>query len=284
MKLGAGTVTWAFRGESLETALSEIATTGIKHIDLLGMLHGDPDNLTPGNGARAKKILTDEGLSMTSILAVKPGMNIAAQDPSVALGCKDYFERILDLCAFFESQEICFMAGHHEIESDGHSSWSRAVEFSRWIAEACVAADVYATYELEWRTYGLVRSVGDMKRMIEDVAHPRVCANIDVGHAGLARDSLADMQKIGPHTRHLHLNDNDTVIHTNALPGQGRVPIIDYVQALIDGGMLEQAKAAGHRIVAGIEVEDVAGSGEPSLALIEKSRDWILRNIPAVEL
>jgi sugar phosphate isomerase/epimerase len=284
MKLGAGTVTWAFRGESLETALSEIATTGIKHIDLLGMLHGDPDNLTPGIKARAKKIIDEEGLSIASILAVKPGTNIAAQDPAVILNGKDYFKRILDLCAFFGAREICFMAGHHEIESDVPSSWSRAVAFSRWIAEACVTADVYATYELEWRTYGLVRSVVDMKRMIEDVAHPRVYANIDVGHAGLARDSLAEMQKIGAHTLHLHLNDNDTVIHTNALPGQGEVPITDYVRALIDGGMLEQAEAMGRTVVAGIEVEDVAGSGQPSLVLIEKSRDWIIRNIPAVEL
>jgi sugar phosphate isomerase/epimerase len=120
--------------------------------------------------------------------------------------------------------------------------------------------------------------------MIEEVAHPNVYANIDVGHAGLVRDSFADMQKIGDKSIHLHLNDNDSIIHANALPGEGDVPIVEYVQALIDGGMLEHAEDMGHTIVAGIEVEDVTGSGEPSLALIEKSKDWILKNIPEIEL
>ena len=284
MKLGAGTVTWAFNGESLETALKEIASTGIKYIDLIGMLHGDPDNMTSAIKTEAKKIVDNKGLTIASILAVKPGMNIATVHKSVELNCKDYFKKIIDLCEFFNAKEICFMAGHNEIESDPQTSWNKAVEFSRWAAEECAKANVYATYELEWRTYGLVKSVIEMNRMIEEVAHPNVYANIDVGHAGLARDSFADMQKIGNKSIHLHLNDNDSVIHTNALPGEGEVPIVEYVLALIDGGMLEHAEDMEHTIVAGIEVEDVTGSGEPSLALIEKSKDWILNNIPEIEL
>lgn len=284
MKLGAGTVTWAFKGESLETALQEIASTGIKYIDLIGMLHGDPDNMTPAIKKKAQKIIENESLAIASILAVKPGMNIATVNKSVELSCKDYFKQIIDLCKFFETKEICFMAGHHEIQSDAQTSWNKAVEFSRWAAEECAKANVYATYELEWRTYGLVKSVIEMNQMIEEVAHPNIYANIDIGHAGLVRDNFAEMQKIGAKAIHLHLNDNNSVIHTNALPGDGTVPIVEYVQALIDGGMIEHAEDMGHTIVAGIEVEDAVGSGEPPLALIEKSKDWILNNIPEVEL
>ena len=42
-----------------------------------------------------------------------------------------------------------------------------------------------------------------MNRMIEEVAHPNVYANIDVGHAGLVRVSFADMQTIGDKSIHL---------------------------------------------------------------------------------
>ena len=76
MKLGAGTVTWAFNGESLEIALKEIASTGIKYIDLIGLLHGDPDNMTPAIKAEVKTIIENEGLTIASILAVKPGKTI----------------------------------------------------------------------------------------------------------------------------------------------------------------------------------------------------------------
>ncbi len=284
MKLGAGTVTWAFNGETLETALKEIATTGIKYIDLIGMLHGDPDSLSPGIKDTAQKIVADEGLTIASILAVKPGMNIATVNKSAALSCKDYFKRIIDLCDFFGAKEICFMAGHNELESDLQTSWNKAVEFSRWTAEECAKANVYATYELEWRTYGLVKSVQEMDLMIAQVALPNVYANIDIGHAGLVRDSFSAMRRIGAKSIHLHVNDNDTVIHTNARPGDGAVPIAGYVQALIDGGMLQNAEAMGHTIVASIEVEDAAGAGDSSRVLIEKSKDWILKNVPGVEL
>jgi sugar phosphate isomerase/epimerase len=284
MKIGAGTVTWAFNNASLETALQEIATTGIKYIDIIGMLHGDPDTMTQRKKQACNHIIADNGLVISSILAVRPGTNIATIDQAARRRCKDYFLKIIELCDYFDAKEICFMAGHNEIGSEPDTAWKQAIEFSNWIADACAASGLYATYELEWRTCGIVQSVPQLLNMIRDVNRNNVLSNIDIGHAGLARDSLEAMKQVGSKTIHLHMNDNDTNQHTNAIPGEGCVPIQDYVQALIDGGMLTFSESIGHTIVAGIEVEDVSGSSIPPLDLITKSRDWILQHIPAIEL
>ncbi|MFC1765197.1 sugar phosphate isomerase/epimerase family protein [Planctomycetota bacterium] len=284
MKLGAGTVTWAFNGESLETALQEIASTGIRYVDIIGMLHGDPENLTQDIKTACKKIIQEKGLKVSSILAVKPGINIATNNKALQNQSKQYIQQIIDLCHFFDASEICLMAGHHEFESDAQTNWNRAVDFSHWICEQCLDTGLYVTYELEWRTCGIVQSIREMFQMIQDVNCPNLYANIDVGHAGLARDSLTDMETIGERTIHLHMNDNDTVIHVNALPGEGAVPIRDYVQSLIKGGMLTHAKAMDYTVIAGIEVEDVTDSGQPSVSLIKQSRDWILENISSIQL
>lgn len=284
MTLGAGTVTWAFAGISLQKALEEIGSLGIRHIDILGMLHGDPENLTTDIKKSARDYIRGEGLSVSSILAVKPGMNIASKNRDVQRQCREYFKRIIDLCEFFESSEICFMAGYREFETELSASWDQAVEFSQWIAESCQKTGILATYELEWRTYGLVRSVCEMNRMIEQAASSNLYANIDLGHAGLIRDNYLEMEKIGSKTIHLHFNDNDTVLHTNALPGDGEVPIIEYVKALNRGGMQENAAKMNHSITAGIEVEDASGSGDQPVELIRRSKEWILKNISDVYL
>ena len=284
MKMGAGTVTWAFSGKRLETALSEIAQTGIRFVDIIGMLHGDPDHLTANTRHACRELISNEGLTIASILAVRPGINIAASRPRDQYHCREYFKKIIDLSVYFSAGEICFMAGHKEFDCDPDTSWKHAVAFSTWVGELCQQAGIYATYELEWRTCGLVQSVTEMLCMIQEVNLPNVLANIDLGHAGLARDTLPAMKRIGSKTIHLHINDNDTLIHTNALPGSGSVPITDYIQALVDGGMLNQAQSLGHTVVAGIEVENGADRSISPVSQIEQSRDWVLKHIPLVQL
>ena len=284
MKLGAGTVAWAFAGASLETALSEIAQTGIAYVDIIGMLHGDPDALDFNTRHTCRQIIQNEGLTISSILAVRPGINIAASHPGAQHQCKEYFKKIIDLSLFFGAGEICFMAGHKEFDCNPVASWKHAVAFSEWIGQQCRKANIYATYELEWRTCGLVQSVTEMLEMIQEVNQPNVLANIDLGHAGLARDSLSAMKRIGSKTMHLHVNDNDTLIHTNALPGSGSVPIKAYIEALVEGGMLTRARSRGHTVVAAIEVENGAHTSISPRSQIEQSRDWILKHIPLVKL
>ncbi len=283
IKLGAGTVPWAFAGHPLATALREIAATGISYVDVIGMAHGDPTNVTSEVVRECLAIARGEGLSIQSWLPVRPGTNIASSDQSTIANTRDYFNRCIELCSAFGAGEICFMAGHREIGERRGDSWKRAIEFSHWICDRCEEADLLATYELEWRTCGLVQSVGQMQIMLDDVGRPNLRANIDVGHAGLARDGSTELAGIGSRTVHIHLNDNDTTTHTNALPGDGTVPIEEYVGALIEGGMLEAAEREDRIVVAGIEVEDVGAAGTPPATLTTKSRDWILSHLP-VEL
>ena len=79
--------------------------------NIIGMLHGAPDNMTPTTKAEAKKNNRKREPDRYQYFLVKSGINIATVDKSVELHGEDYFKKIINLCEFFAAREICFMAG-----------------------------------------------------------------------------------------------------------------------------------------------------------------------------
>jgi len=283
-KLGTGTYTWSTQGVTLEDSLPEIAALGIRYVDVSGMDHGDPTTLAETEQREVKAILDDLGLIPCSLLAVRRGINLASADPAVLSHTWEYFRAILDFASVMGTRQICLMAGEKIIDVPDETAWANAVRFSKELAGVCRERDMLLTYELEWRTCGLVQTVNEMARLIAEVDEPNVLANLDVGHAALARDGMVEMRRIGSKTIHLHLNDNDTVLHTNSLPGEGQVPIAAYLRELLAAGAAEAAARCGEPLVAGIEIEDSAGTGLPARDLVRRTRDWVAQNLPEIEL
>ena len=78
-----------------------------------------------------------------------------------------------------------------------------------------------------------------MVRFVDECAHPRVRANIDISHLVLSDTSPADVKKLKGKAIHVHLSDCDGKVHGDLPPGRGVVKFAPYLQAIkelkIDG-------------------------------------------------
>jgi len=78
----------------------------------------------------------------------------------------------------------------------------------------------------------LLNSVDAMVRFVDECAHPRVRANIDISHLVLSDCSPAEVQKFRGKAIHVHLSDCDGKVHGDLPPGRGVVKFAPYLQAI----------------------------------------------------
>ena len=100
--------------------------------------------------------------------------------------------------------------------------------------------------ELEPFQLSLVNSVDTMLKMLEDVLHPSVKANIDISHLVLSDTSAAEVKKLKGKAIHVHLSDCDGKVHGDLPPGRG---VVDF------GPYLREIKALGIDGAISIELE-----------------------------
>ncbi len=67
-----------------------------------------------------------------------------------------------------------------------------------------------------------IETTADLVAVLEAVDHPRLGANVDVGHAWCAGDDPAEtIRTLGPRVKHLHLEDIRHRRHYHLIPGEG---------------------------------------------------------------
>ncbi|KPK43572.1 MAG: hypothetical protein AMK72_13155, partial [Planctomycetes bacterium SM23_25] len=67
-----------------------------------------------------------------------------------------------------------------------------------------------------------IETTADLKALLDEVDHPRLGANLDVGHAWCAGDDPAEAARtLGPRLKHLHLEDIKDRVHFHLIPGEG---------------------------------------------------------------
>jgi sugar phosphate isomerase/epimerase len=283
MKLGAGTYAWSDCGLSLEYAIREIASLGIRHIDVLGTGHGHPERLSLAEKHDMRKLMDDLGVSASSVLALYEG-NIA--DGTGRSSILEYMKVVLEFCEILGARQILYKPGDKIIGMPNREAWDHSVAFSKEMSNLARQHGIYITFEVVPASFALVQTLEELNRMISAVAEDNVFANLDLGHVALARDNAEDVARVAPRTIHLHLNDNDTYVHTNDVVGTGSVPLKDYMEALLDNGAEATCRNLGIELVAGIEIEVADHSRETltPLTITRQSRDYILENFPYISL
>ena len=78
----------------------------------------------------------------------------------------------------------------------------------------------------------LLNSVDAMAKFVDECAHPRVRANIDISHLVLADCAPADLMKLRGKAIHVHISDCDGRVHGDLPPGRGVVKFSPYLQAI----------------------------------------------------
>jgi len=72
-----------------------------------------------------------------------------------------------------------------------------------------------------------------LKELLDEVNHPRLGANLDIGHAVCVGEDPADsVRLLAPHLKHLHLEDIKDRVHHHLIPGLGDIDFAAVRRAL----------------------------------------------------
>jgi sugar phosphate isomerase/epimerase len=116
---------------------------------------------------------------------------------------------------------------------DQAHQWAEHVaHFQRLCA---LAGELDVTIAIEPEPLLVVASSADAARMIEQVGSPRLCVNLDVGHAYLTDDDLpASIRMLGERIVHLHLEDMASGVHRHLPFGEGDIDFAAVRDALAE--------------------------------------------------
>ena len=236
MKLGI--INSAFQQAGIDTA------TGLKHIARIGF--DTVDIFTEAVG------ISNREISLVARAAQKWRLPIISL-PVVAVGLIDFNEpvrrfhldrckRFIDLARDWDAKNIVLVLGEYLWQREvipPAAQWQWAVATCRQLGDYAAKKKIDIALELEPFRLSLLNNVNEMVRFVDECAHPRVRANIDISHLVLSDTSPADLKKLKGKAIHVHLSDCDGKVHGDLPPGRGVVKFAPYLQAIkelkIDG-------------------------------------------------
>ncbi len=236
MKLGI--INSAFQQAGIDTA------TGLKHIARIGF--DTVDIFTEAIG------ISNRDISLVARTAQKWRLPIISL-PVVAVGLIDFNEpvrrfhldrckRFIDLARDWDAKNILLVLGEYLWQREvipPAAQWRWAVATCRQLGDYAARKKIDIALELEPFRLSLLNNVNEMVRFVDECAHPRVRANIDISHLVLSDTSPADLKKLKGKAIHVHLSDCDGKVHGDLPPGRGVVKFAPYLQAIkelkIDG-------------------------------------------------
>jgi len=154
----------------------------------------------------------------------------------------DRCKRFIDLARDWEAKNILLVLGEYLWQREvipPAAQWQWAVAACRQLGDYAAKKKIDIALELEPFRLSLLNNIDEMVRFVDECAHPRVRANIDISHLVLSDTSPADLKKLKGKAIHVHLSDCDGKVHGDLPPGRGVVKFAPYLQAIkelkIDG-------------------------------------------------
>ena len=141
----------------------------------------------------------------------------------------------LDLAYELEGRNLLLVLGEYTWQQEviaPATQWSWAVEHVRELGDYAAGLGLEIALELEPFQLSLINDLPKMMRFLDDVAHPRVKANVDVSHLALAKTAAPDLAGLAGRIAHVHFSDCDGKVHGDLPPGRGVVDFPPYLQAL----------------------------------------------------
>lgn len=229
MKLGI--INSAFQQVGIDTA------TGFQHISRIGF--DCVDVFTEAVGISRKEI------ALVARASEKLNLPIVSL-PVVSVGLVDFNEpvrefhiertkKFIDLAAEWGAKNILLVLGEYIWQREvipADAQWKWGIETCRRLGDYGARKKIDIALELEPFRLSLLNSVDAMVRFVDECAHPRVHANIDISHLVLSDTSPADVQKLKGKAIHVHLSDCDGKVHGDLPPGRGVVKFAPYLQAI----------------------------------------------------
>ncbi len=229
MKLGIINSTFQQAGVDTVTGLQHISRIGFDTVDIF----------TEAMGISKKEI------RLVANTTAKLNLPIISL-PVVAVGLIDFNERVrefhlercrhyIDLAHTWGAKNILLVLGEYVWQREvipPQDQWQWGLETCRRLGDYAGKKNVDIALELEPFRLSLISNVAEMVQFVDQCAHPRVQANIDISHLVLSDTSPLELKKLKGKAIHVHLSDCDGKVHGDLPPGRGVVKFAPYLQAI----------------------------------------------------
>ena len=234
MKLGLINSAWAQAGRDTAWGIQQTKELGFDTIDIFT----DPLDIDIQERRLIKAECDKADLPIVSICCVAVGL--IDFNPSVQRFHIDRCRQFLDLVYEYEAKNLLLVLGEYIWNQEvipPEEQWRMGVENCRQLADYADNLGVQIALELEPFSLSLLNDVDSMARIIDDVDHPALRANIDVSHLLLADVQPAELRKLKNKAIHVHISDCDGKVHGDLPPGRGVVEFQPYLQEIKDLGI-----------------------------------------------
>jgi D-psicose/D-tagatose/L-ribulose 3-epimerase len=229
MKLGIINSAFGQAGVDTAAGLEHIARIGFDCVDIFT----EAMTISPEEKRTIARTCEKENLPIVSLPVVATGLidfNDPVRDFHVAR-CKTF----LDLAAEFGAKNIVLVLGEYLWQREvipAADQWGWALATCRILGDYAEQKNVDIALELEPFRLSLLNSVDEMVRFIDECAHARVRANIDVSHLVLSDSGPDSLLQLKNKAIHVHISDCDGKVHGDLPPGRGIVKFTPYLQAI----------------------------------------------------
>ncbi|MDQ3327533.1 MAG: sugar phosphate isomerase/epimerase [Chloroflexota bacterium] len=265
-----GAAIWPFQWHPpYDDAIRRIAGLGFSNVELIAWDAAALDeHYTPQRVEALKRLLTDEGLTLSEFVSTPAGAG--SPDATRRAAAVEYFKRVVDTAAALgttmvnsvvstpfdlsfpvllelpESQEVTVELPRGLDWADGYKGYVETLQQCCAVCEEAGLRYALETHPHRWATTAL-----SLLRLIEDVGSPVLGANLDPSHLFPCGDlPQVAVYQLGPNVYHTHFSDNDGQTNAHWRPGKGKIDWSATLQALQD---------IGYDGVISIELEDVPG-------------------------
>jgi protein FrlC len=235
MKIAGMNIT--YRYYPFEVFLDSMAALGIEAIELWG---GAPHFYTGATSTekirQTKEAIRARGLELCCFTPEQCAysFNIAAADAELRASSVDYFIASLHAAVELEAPLMLVTSGLGYFSEKDDEPWQRSADSLAQIA--CVAEREGITLALEPLTHfesNIVTDLAGLKRMQQLVGSPALKGMLDTVAMHLAHETVSQyIEELGADFVHFHLIDGDGTSDAHLAPGDGVLPLADYLEAL----------------------------------------------------
>ena len=163
-------------------------------------------------------------------------INIACEDDTIRERSIQTFLKTIEFAAQMEAPHCQIVCGRGYFDNPEEDAWKRSVESMGRIVDKAERYGVTMVIEAaSFNTTNVVYDTPRIRRMMDEFKSPNLKSMLDTCAVAMAgEDFREDLAILGKDMVHLHFADGTPLGHF--IPGEGDLPLVDYLKALDEFG------------------------------------------------
>lgn len=163
-------------------------------------------------------------------------INIACEDDAIRERSVQTFFKTIEFAAQLQAPYAQIVCGRGYFDNPEEDAWKRSVQSMARIVDKAERYGV--TMVIEAASYNTTNVVYDsprIRRMLDEISSPNLKCMLDTCAVAMAKEDIReDLALLGADMVHLHFADGTPLGHL--IPGEGNLPLLDYLNALDEFG------------------------------------------------